>query len=263
MEIYNGYTTDDVLWNEPYIDDKLTLYPLKIREYKEIQPYLQYFMFSKKHYQIDNKTNLFEHLVLLNMSSLKNKISENQYSDMQLMATILQNIANGFTIICKEEIQCDLVALQQGNMILKNEDNSIEINKNNFDKARRIILKQNVIAEPKIFSDKIEKKLAEKWIKSRQQKNSNGISGLGEMANLISCATGKSYDEIYKQNIFQLYCDYYRCTNTEDYKATTLFRTVGDVEIVDYQREIISQLYADPYDGMWKDKNSFLGGLGV
>lgn len=262
MEIFNNYTTDDVLWNDPYIDDKLKLYPLKVKEYKNFQQYLQYFIFSKKHYQVDNKVNLFDCVLTANVDQLKKQFKEEQYAEIQLIGLILQNIAKAFSVICREQVECDLEQLQQGVVSLKNKDGSIEISKKNFDKARRIILKSNVISEPKIFEDEIEKTLADKWIKAKQMRNSSSINGLGEMANLISCATGKSYDELFNQNILQLYCDFYRCTNTENHKATTLFRTVSDTNIVDYQQEIISQVYADPYDGLWRDANAFIGGLG-
>lgn len=260
IDIYNGYTTNEVLLDEPYIDKDLKLYPIKINKYKEFNKYLHYILYSKKHYGIkDNKIKLLNYVIALNVSNYRQQIQDK--TDMELTEMVLKDLERLFSIICREDISIDL-SQAENEVVFTNQDKTIQINNKNFNKIRIIALKQNAILEPKIFEDKMEEKLAEKWLKSKQLRNKNSVSGIGEMANVISCVTGKYYSELYNQNILQFYADYYRCTHIENYKATTLFRTVSnDITIIDFTNEVISDLYRDPYEGMWQDFDNFVGGL--
>lgn len=260
IDIYNGYTTDEVLLDEPYVDKNLKLYPIKVNQYKEFNKYLHYILYSKKHYGIkDSKIKFLDYVIALNVSNYKQQIEDK--SNMELIEMVLKDLSNIFTIICREDIFID-VERAEDEVVFINKDKTIQISNKNFNKARVITLKQNAILEPKIFEDKMEEKLAKKWLKSKQIKNKSSVSGVGEMANVISCVTGKYYSELYNQNVLQFYADYYRCTHIENYKATTLFRTVSnDITIIDFTNEIISDLYRDPYEGMWQDFDSFVGGI--
>lgn len=258
MEIFKDYTTSDVLFDEPYTHKSFILYPIKVKQYKEFMKYINYFLFSKKHYGIDNKQNLFEYTITVNMARIKQQSSA-EISTQDTILQVVNEFTEAFTIICREPIYVDKDKLIEGEIEFINEKRTININKGNFELIRKIVLKQNMITEPKIFEDEIEAQLAEKWMKA-QRKNNKGVSGMGEIANLVSCYTGKSYEELYNQNVMQLYADYYRCINTENFKTTSLFRTVSDkVDIVNFTQEITSSLFADPYAGMWKDRSQIFG----
>lgn len=262
MEIFRGYTSSDVLFDEPFTTKTLKLYPIKVNQYKEFTQYINYFLFSKKHYGIENKVNLFEYTIAINISRIKNNYStqNKEVSNTDCIIAVTEELGRAFSIICREEIYVDNYALQEtGEIVFINKNKTICINKGNYEIVRQVVLKQNVIVEPKIFEDEIERKLAEKYLKA-QSKNNKGVSGLGEMANVVSCATGKTYEQLYEQNVMQLYVDYYRCINTENYRTTALFRTVDSkVKVTNYSQEVISQLFKDPYEGMWKDRSQIFG----
>lgn len=258
IDIYKDYTTNNVLMNEPYKDDNLILYPIKVKDYNKFLRYSNYLLYSKKHYGVkDRKIKLLD-IVLGNFIAIY--MQQDNIEENIALQKVVKELEELFTMVCMEKISLDM---ENGkDIVFINESKTIYITPKNFDKLRIIVLKQNLLQEPKLFEDEMEKKLAEKWLKAKQSKNKNKINGIGEMANLVSCATGKSYNELYNQNILQFYVDYDRCVNNENYKVTSMFRTVSDkIDIVDYTKEVISSLYADPYEGMWKDFDAFMSGL--
>lgn len=259
MEIFNDYTSSEVLFDIPYIGNKLTLYPIKVRDYKIFEQYTKLFLFSKKHYKLGNNDNLFEFVLAIYTASYLEDYSKKglEVTEEEALSVVLEDFEKIFTIICREKIYYDKEKLSNGSIVFVNKDKTIEVSRNNFEIARQIVLKQNALREPKIFENITESKLGEKYIKSLQKKKGKTITELGEIANLISCVAGKSYDELYNQNVMQLYADYFRCASLESYKANILFMTVSDkVKPPQYAEEIISKLFSDPYDGMWLDKSS-------
>lgn len=259
MEIFKDYTTSDVLFDIPYSDRMLVLYPIKVKDYKEFEKYIKFFLFSKKHYGLDNNDNLYEFIIAMNLAKLKSDNKNKDITNDELLIMTLGDMGRAFSLICRETISYNEEEFKNGDISFANNTGSISISRNNFEKIRQIILKQNVIKEPKIFANATEQRLGEKYMLAlRKKSNGKTISELGEMANLISCSTGKTYEQLYEQNILQLYADFYRCASIESYKANVLFRTVSDtVKVNEYTEEIISNLYSDPYKDMWKDTASF------
>lgn len=259
MEIFKDYTTSDVLFDIPYVDRELILYPVKVKDYKEFDKYLKFFLFSRKHYKLENDANLFEFIIAISLARLKEDTKDKEITNDELLMIILGEMGTAFSIICRENISYNKEDLIQGVVSFTNAQGNLKITRNNFEKLRQIILKQNVLKEPKIFANITEQRLGEKYMKALQKKGKGkNISDLGEMANLISCSTGKSYEQLYEQNVLQLYADFYRCASIESYKASIIFRSVSDtVKVTEYTEEVISGLYADPYANMWKDTASF------
>lgn len=260
IDIYNGYTTNEVLLDEPYVDKYLKLYPIKVNQYKEFNKYLHYILYSKKHYSIkDSKIKFLDYVIALNVSNYKQQIEDK--SNMELIEMVLKDLSNIFTIACREDVFIDVKRVED-EVVFINKDKTIQISNKNFNKARVIILKQNAILEPKIFDSEEDLYVHEKWMEAQKNKNKKNIKGFGEMANLISCSTSKSYEMLQEENILQFYADYYRCINTISSKGTTTLKTAfSDIDIVNYTDEIISEIYKDPYEGMFKDFNSFMGGI--
>lgn len=262
MEIFKNYTTSNVLFDEPFEVPSIRLYPLKVKDYAKFEPYLNFFMFSKAHYGIaDNyDIKLLDYAITVNIARLRDIRKNKNKSEAQLLVETLESFAQAFSILCREPIEYDREKLNQGVIVFTNADKTISIDAGAFEFIRPIILQQNAISEPKIFEDEIEATLAEKWMAAQAKRNKGAISGLGEMANLVSCCTGKTYEELYNQNLLQLHSDFYRCVNTENARATTLFRTVSDkVPAINFTNGVVGDLYRDPYAGMWKDRDAILG----
>lgn len=262
MEIFKNYTTSNVLFDEPFETKSIKLYPIKVKDYRKFEQYLNFFMFSKQHYGIADNYDipLLDYSISVNIARLQSIRTNKRKTEGELLLETLNALCEAFSILCRELIIYDNAKLNEGVILFRNSDNSIQIDSGTFEFIRPIILKQNAITEPKIFEDDIEARLAEKWANAQAKKNKGSISGLGEMANLISCYTGKTYEQLYNQNLLQLYSDFQRCINTENARATNLFRTVSDkVQVVQFAHGVIGELYKDPYAGMWKDRDAILG----
>lgn len=262
MQIYKEYDVGDVLFDLPYEEEgKLRIYPIKVKDYKKFKQYLHYFLGSKKHYQLDKKTNLLDYLIAVNVAKKKEDVKGNEVDINELIVSVIHELEQAFSLICREEIYCNWDSLKEDNITFTNGTGDIQITKKNFDKIRRIILKQNVLIEPKIFEDEIEAKLAEKYMKAKRKKSEGKVlETLGEMANVISCYCGKSYEELYNQNLMQFHADYNRCLTNEEARNSAIFRTVSDkVKVVTYSQPIIKDLFKDPYAEMWKNGNDVLG----
>lgn len=264
MEIFKDYNTSDVLFDIPFVDEnmKLKLYPVKVNKYKEFDTLTKYLLFSKKHYKLDNTQNLFEFIIAVGVNSYNTELTRKniQKTSEELLFMVIRDFERLLSIICREPILYDGNQLfQKGEVIFANIDRSIIIGRGNYEMLRQIVLKQNALREPKIFENQIEERMAKKYMMALQKKNKGkSISELGEIANFVSCITGKSYEELYNQNVMQLYTDYYRCLSIEAYKSSTLFMTVSDkVKPNEFNEEVIPKLFADPYEGMWRDRNSF------
>lgn len=258
MVIFKNYTTSNVLFDEPYEEvGRLKLYPVKVKDYNSFDNLLLYLLFSKKHYELNNNINLFEYVVAINIARYDKEKKEEDKE--KLLYMVLKDLEELFSIVCRENIYHDKEELCNNNVvILRNKDNTIRITKGNYEKIRQIVLKQNGIKEPTIFENKIEEQLASKYMKAMQKKNKgNLISELGDMANFVSCYTGKSYEELYNQNVLQLQCDFCRCVSMENYKTSVLYSTVSDkAKVTMLTENIVPKLFEDPYKDMWKDMNS-------
>lgn len=264
MVIFKDYTTSDVLFDLPYEEkDRLRLFPIKVKDYKKFETLsILYLLFSKRHYELDNNANLFEYVIGVNLArhKIESTNKKQELTNEELLMLVIAELESLFSIICREDIFYDKDYLYtDGEIVFVNKDKTIRISKNNFEKIRQIVLKQNVIREPKIFENKLEENLGKKYMKALQNKNKGEvISELGDIANFVSCFTGKSYDVLYQQNIMQLQVDFCRCVSLDTYRTKTLFATVdSSTKINNLTEEVITRLFADPYANMWKDMSSF------
>lgn len=263
MVIFKDYTTSDVLFDIPYTEEgRLSIYPVKVKDFKLFEKRVIYLLLSRKHYKIENDINLFEYVVGVNLARIKQekeKRSDDEIPVEIILEEVIKELQELFTIICRENMRIDKDIMEnKGEIVFVNKDGTNIINKNNYEKIRQIILKQNAIKEPTIFENKLEEQLAQKYMKAMKNKDKGRtISELGDIANFVSCYTGKSYEDLYNQNIMQLQADYIRCISLNNHRTNTIFGTVTDkVKLNGLNEEVISKLFEDPYRDMWKDFDS-------
>lgn len=105
-----------------------------------------------------------------------------------------------------------------------------------FESLRQLILKLSCIKEEKINPNPEIQAAIER---SRQAKsiNSENIT-FTTIASSVSSLSGKSYLEINEMTLYQLYLDFYRLMYKFSYDTTTLFATVGEIDVESWSKEI-------------------------
>ena len=104
IDLYNGYTTDDVLRDIPFEGKSLILYPVKVYQEKQFNKLLQYILYSRKHYGIDSKIELLTYVIQANVYSFK---THNKLSDDEVIGLVIKDLEELFSIICRQDIKFD------------------------------------------------------------------------------------------------------------------------------------------------------------
>lgn len=253
MIIYDYYTTDDVMMNEPCLVENIgEIYPVLVKDYNRFSKSGGILMIGKQHTQGVLLREAMAYAVMeLSGSDLSSKDDMTVKTYFYIVA---EEIAKMISIVVHKQIKFttnwDFIVSGENKYFtatFTDKDNTILINETNWEIFRGIVMKQNNIQEEKVYEDP----LYAKWARKAQianSKNSENIT-LGDMIAIVSCETGKTYDEIKNQNVLQLHSDYQRVNHVANYEATTLFRTVTDkVKIMNFASPIISEIYRDKTD---------------
>lgn len=236
MKIYNEYTTDDVICDRPlFINEIGNLFPIKMKYYKEFLDYIKYVTYTKAQLKLPSDITLMEYLFLIISNSF---IEKDRMPEIKAREKCVAEFENMFSLVTKNNV----VFKGTDNFVFASENNENVITKNNYELFSYVVAKQNVIKEPKIYEDELTAKWMEKARKAKE-KNSPDI-GMGDIVVNISCATGKSYEDILNQNILQTYADYYMIQHIENHRTLMLFKTVDNkVPNSSFMDEIIKSIY--------------------
>lgn len=253
MVIYNDYTTNELLANEPcIIDDKCIIYPINIKEYSElINKYSIYLQLSRERLKLSKEDNLLSITILLLIQSMV----ESENGDIK---TNINKIIGGFeglfSMVTKKEVKCKRV----GN-IFKFEGEGIDINDNNYESVRKVIMKMNLIKEPKVFDDPLYEKM---YYKSMRANRKEGAS-LEDVILTVVQDMKYTFEYIYQLNIVQLYGLYSRCVHVKNSDAITIYRTCSDkLPKIDYTDGVIDNLFKERDDSdLFADLDGLAGKL--
>jgi hypothetical protein len=261
MKIYKNYDTSDILLDKPCIIEGVKLYPVKLKDFKEFEKYSKYICYSHEHLGItDYEISLLPCVIMSAMIGYKDgkqpNVLENE-QDRQLYLYVVNEIAKMFSIVCREKMEYYPQLAEDGvntEICFSNLGKTMIIRPVDFDDIRTILLKQNVMFEPKIYESEMQRKWAEKVKKARSKKSNSEI---GEVINLVSCEKGVPYHDLDEYNVLQLYADYFRLINTKEAEAVTLFRTVATdgskLPNIHFSDAIINKLYKNPDDDLFID----------
>lgn len=252
MIIYGDYELTDALFDRPCIVQNAKIYPTKISDYKVFSKYSHYILLSKEHLKIPSnyKDSLLKTIIVYFISVLNVNKEENLIPYFEKVTSEMSIL---FSIVCRENISFDLD--KDGKFVFVNDKKETIIDEKNFDVIRQIILKVNVLFEPRIYDNEIEAKWEQKAMKARELKN--GKFDFADMVTIVSCSTGKSYEEIFNGNIIQLRSDFLRCVNNEMAHMTYVFKTVdGKFKGQNFSDSIVDNLFKNPYEGLWVNKNN-------
>lgn len=244
------YTTDDAIMDEPcYLDSLGYIYPVLTKDYNRFSKYAKYIVFSEKHLNLQLNLSLLECLILLSMETIGGE-EKDAYCQCILQLESL------FSIITRTDVRIR----DYNNLIFSDDKKTVVIDTDNFNTLRKIVLKQNMLQEPKIYTDPYQAKWMEK-ARIAKMKNTPTVD-IGEIITIVSCGTGKTYEVIKNQNILQLYADYYRLIQVANYEAITLFKTVSEkLPDIKYIEPIVNELYKDPDADMRINSNNLTSRL--
>jgi hypothetical protein len=132
------------------------------------------------------------------------------------------------------EIVIGIPELQQSyyklfNKVFNNEDSLLQINMENFDYYRKLVMTMNCMKEEIINPNPEIQKAIER---SKRVKSLDGEKT--EFADIVTSVVGfngLSYQNINEFTIYQLYMTYYRIAQFKNYDTTTLFSTVSSEKI--------------------------------
>lgn len=249
MVIYNDYTTNELLANEPcIIDDKCIIYPINIKEYSElINKYSIYLQLSRERLKLSKEENLLSITILLLIQSMV----ESENGDIK---TNINKIIGGFeglfSMVTKKEVKCKRVE-----NIFKFEGEGITINDNNYESVRKVIMKMNLIKEPKVFDDPLTQKWYNKALLAKQ-KNQPKLE-LEDIIITVIQDMKYSFEYVYGLNIVALYSLYSKIIQRDNYDKVMMFKTVSDkLPNVNFVDNVIERLYKEDDSDMYIDSDT-------
>lgn len=257
MVIYDDYSTEELLFDEPCdVKDLGRIYPVRIKDYKKFQKYTQYLAFSAAHLEIKEDYKLLDTIINTIILSKCGDTKDSNKLENYMMEILLE-MCDLISIITRDKISFEIIG---GSYTFSNNSGSIFINGYNFNNFRNIVMKQNLLKEPKVFEDKLTQKWYEKALKAKQ-KNAPKIE-FEDVVITVSQDMKMKLSEIKEMNIFQLYYYYYRINHVENYRAVTIFRTCSDkLPNIGYSDGILDMLYKDNDDDVFISTNALSGKL--
>jgi len=246
-----------------YIKGIGNIYPIILRDYDKFQECSSILQISKKHFT-ESELPLLS-LIFLSMNELEFKEKELIKSFEKLFSLVLRKTVklNANDDIFQFEIMSKRVNKKNNNYDLKDSDDKDNIIKSskvankidfsNYDTLREIIMKQNLIFEPKIYKDPLVQEWANKVLESRA-KNSAKIS-IEDFITTVKNYDGLTYKQIMEQSIYQTYADFYRIGKIMQFEQSSLFATVSSEPIgIQHFAENVD-IWKSPYDDLFVDSS--------
>lgn len=252
MEIYEDYTYEDVLYNEPCLVKECGyIYPVSIRQLKKLNLYSMYLILGKDHLKVDDEKLILPAIISVGFNYYIEQGLFEKDDTKNIIAKVISDLEDLFSIISKEKVSIkDIEKLR-----FSNDTNTFIISPNNFDKVRQVILKQNLLYEPKIYENEITQKWAEKVKKARRRK-SKPIS-MESMINALRSDLKISYKEISEMNILQFNFDYARMIHVQNYNKATFYGILSsDVPNINFVEDLLEEIIKNPDDDIFKDSSS-------
>ena len=254
MKIYKEYTTDELLQDLPcFVLGCGMIYPLKVKEYQSfLSKYGSLFMFDEeslnmllpKEMNVKN-TNYMNKVVLYNSLSLQGQSLQYgiEINSETIIKDSLNDLAKALSIVTKKQIKYN-----NENNSFVDENNSININSNNFSDVRKVVAMQNLIKEPTIYEDSEYTQLIME-ARRRKNKQNGGNINISEMVTYVKNYGKVTYEEIFNENVLQLFADYRSMIQMEYYRTIMNFKLVSsEVGNTNLAEGFIDDLYKKDTD---------------
>lgn len=207
----------------------ISIYPIKLKDLDEFHSCSYLLNLSKDNFQESDKPLLFLIFIAAQQLNL-------QYEQL------VEKFCKLFSLVTQREVSFDYSYFCIGEVKF--------VGVENYPFIREIIMKQNLIHEPKVFKDPAVQEWADIVMQSKS-KNAPKIT-IEDMITTVSVETGKHYAELANYSKYQLYSDFYRIRKIKNYDLSLMARSNGaDVPIEDFAEDL--DMHKNPYDDLFVD----------
>jgi hypothetical protein len=228
------------LFGEPFLIEGIgNVYPIRLINWEQFENVVPVILQSEKHFETNGDYPLLDILI-------------RGISDEAIVISL--------EIIFRLALRNDDVkfVVYDGNQYKFQIDEEHSITVENFPLIRNVIMQQNILFEPKIYKNKEIQKWAEKVLAARG-KNAPNIT-MEEMLSTVSVFTGKHYWDLKDYTIYQLRSDFNRICKIEEFRTQSMVLANPYADLSKFKMEHFAEkidMYKNPYDDVFKDKNSF------
>jgi hypothetical protein len=226
--------------NKPFhLEGVGDIYPIQLKNWDEFEMYVSILIHSDKHFETNGEHPLLDILIKGLNDPWVPKALE------RLFQLTLQNDEVKFIIHNAKYYEFKI-------------DENYSITSENYPDVREVIMRQNILFEPKVYKNPAMKKWAEKVLKTRG-KNAPNVT-LEDMISTVSVMAGKHYWDLAEYTIYQLKYDFQRICRLKDYDMQSLLVTNPYMDKSNFKMSHFSEnidLYVNPWEGIFKEKSSF------
>ena len=250
MDLYKGYTTKDLLLDKPCnLAGICTIYPIKVVEQDEFYKYAKYLILGREHLHLPNEITLLDGIILIYTKAYEEVLKDKE----KAFERTKEELSKLFTMICHIDISCDI---DEMGLYFHDKDDEIQISGENFDTIRLVVMRMNLLREPKYFEDEYTQKWYNKALIAREKARGKQPE-MDDILLTISVEMKISFEEMLNLNIFQLYAYFYRIVHVKNYEASIIFKAVGSKVNVDFSDCIIEDLYKIDDSDLYVDADKF------
>ncbi|MCY9594033.1 hypothetical protein PC41400_08065 [Paenibacillus chitinolyticus] len=223
-----------ILGKPEVIQEAGEIFPIKVKDYDEFNDCRNVLYINKNHF-----SNEYQEYPLLDLIVYG-------YKDVEMIRQLklLIKLVTGYDPQLHED--------KNGCSFIISGDKKVY--SGNYDSFRRIVMRQNLLFEQKVYKNKLTQEWANKAIEA---KSKNGIPiTFEDMITTVSVITGKTYDQIGEQTIYQLTADFKRIARDKSYHTSIAMKCAGaeKVSIEHFAEEI--NMFENPYDNLFVGKDN-------
>ncbi|CAH0118523.1 hypothetical protein PAE9249_01012 [Paenibacillus sp. CECT 9249] len=221
-----------ILGQPEYVDGAGPIYPVKLKHYDEFRQCSSVLYYSKLHFNEQFQTFPLLDLLIFGLR-------DEQVTDM---------LKRLFCLVLRKNVE--YIELGDKYAFLTDDGNAVR--RDNYDEIRKIVMRQNLLFEQKIYRNELTQAWANKVLQAKAKQGVNIT--LEDMVTTVSAITGKSYDQLAEQTIYQLHADFKRIAKDKDYQTSIAMMCAGadQINVRHFAEQI--DLFENPYDALFVGK---------
>lgn len=252
MIIYKDYTTFDLMMDKPCIVEDITIYPIKVKDYKDFQKYSLYLSISKERLKVE--TDYLTYMIISLIYSLKEAEGDSEKEIAIRSKKITDDICELLSICTRSKVSC--IVGDEFGYAFEVVGQGFVTN-NNFEAIRKVIMAMALIKEPRVFDDPEDEEWYYRALEAQQGDEKITFEDI-----IISVIQDYkiSFEEAFNLNVFQIHSYFGRVAHLSNYETTNLFRTVSSKKLPDisFVTNGIDKMYVNDESGLVVDGNSFM-----